>query len=57
MFLVHRMDNKQAFLYAGLTIVVGTHVYMLMKVMPEGQQKAHAIINLAGAGLIVYGAF
>lgn len=49
------MDSNKAFLYAGLTIVVGTHVYMLMKIMPEGQQKAHAIINLVGAGMIVYG--
>ena len=49
------MDINHISIYAGLTIVVGTHVFMLMKAMPTEQQRAHAIINLAAAGLIVYG--
>jgi hypothetical protein len=48
------MDTKQYALYAGVGIVVATHVYMVAAIMPESMQMNHAYINLAAAGLIVY---
>jgi hypothetical protein len=46
---------KPIFFYSGMTIVVGTHIWMLVDVMPESIQKNHATLNLIGAGLIFYG--
>ena len=49
------MNSPIAF-YGGLTIVFGTHIYMLMETMPSDYHTPHAIINLVAGGLIVYGA-
>ena len=48
------MKSPAAF-YTGLGIVAATHTYMLVQLMPEAQQKYHAYLNLAAAGLILYG--
>ena len=48
------MDTKQYAYYAGVGIVVGTHVYMIAAIMPESMQTNHAYLNLVAAGLIVY---
>jgi len=45
---------KQLFFWAGMVIVVGTHLYMLLVGLPADQQAAHAIINLVAAGLFAY---
>ena len=41
--------------YAGLSVIVATHVYMLNDAMPESMRVYHAGANLAAAGLIFYG--
>ena len=48
------MKSPVAF-YSGVGIVVATHTYMLVQLMPQAQQIYHAYLNLAGAGLILYG--
>jgi hypothetical protein len=48
------MDTKQYAYYAGVGVVVATHVYMVASIMPESMQKNHAYINLLAVGLIVY---
>jgi hypothetical protein len=48
------MDSKQYAYYAGVGIVVATHVYMIAAVMPESMQTNHAYLNLTAAGLIIY---
>ena len=37
-------------------IIIGSHVYMLLYGLPELQHRAHAIINLAAAGMLSIGA-
>ena len=51
------MNTKDIVFYGGLTIVVGTHLYMLVSVMPDDQQKAHAVVNLGAVGLILYSCY
>ena len=51
------MNTKDIVFYGGLTIVVGTHLYMLVSVMPEDQQKPHALINLGAGALILYSCY
>jgi hypothetical protein len=46
---------KSIYFYTGMTIVVGTHVWMFIDVMPESIQKNHATLNLVAVGLILYG--
>jgi hypothetical protein len=43
--------------FLGLSVVVGTHVWMLNELMPPEVQQYHALGNLAAAGLIAYGVF
>jgi hypothetical protein len=53
-----KMDWKKVSFYAGMTIVVGTHVAMLPDLVPMAtypDRRNHAIANLVGAGLILYG--
>jgi hypothetical protein len=40
---------------AGVVVVVGTHIYLLNNSLPDSVKQQHAILNLAAAGLIVYG--
>ena len=39
----------------GVVIVVGTHIYLLNNSLPDSIKQEHAFLNLAAAGLIVYG--
>ena len=48
------MRSSIAF-YSGVGLVVATHSFMLVKLMPQSQQTYHAYLNLAAAGLILYG--
>lgn len=48
------MKSPTAF-YTGVSAVVATHAYMLVKGMTADQHTYHAYINLVAAGLIVYG--
>jgi len=48
------MDLKTSARYTGLTVIIGTHVYMLNNMLPESVMKQHAILNLLSAGLIIY---
>ena len=48
------MKSPVAF-YSGLTVVFGTHVYMLYAGLPQSQMNGHAYINLVAGGLILYG--
>ncbi len=45
---------KQLSFWAGMVIVVGTHLYMLLIGLPADQQAAHSILNLVAAGLFAY---
>jgi len=48
---------KNVALYGGLTIVVGTHLAMVVDLIPMSsmlEKETHAIANLM-AGLIIYG--
>jgi len=52
------MDYKKISYYTGLAIVVGTHLAMLPDLLPMTtyeERRNHAIANLVGAGLIIYG--
>jgi len=52
------MDYKKACLYGGLTIVVGTHIAMVIDLIPMStmlDKQTHAYANLVASGLIVYG--
>jgi hypothetical protein len=49
------MDSKDVSVKVGVGIVIITHVYMLYAGLPEEQHAIHAYINLAAAGLILYG--
>lgn len=52
------MDYKNVALYGGLTIVVGTHLAMVIDLIPMSsmlEKETHAIANLMAAGLIIYG--
>ena len=51
------MNTKDIVFYAGVGIVVGTHLYMLAYDLPEENHKAHAIINLGASGLILYSCY
>lgn len=42
--------------YAGVGIVLITHISMLTQKMPDSQKQNHAYINLTGAAMILYGA-
>ena len=41
----------------GLSVVVGSHLWMLNELMPPEVQQYHAIGNLVAAGVIAYGVF
>jgi hypothetical protein len=41
----------------GLTVIVGTHIWMLNQRMPPEVQQNHALINLTAAASIYYGLF
>ncbi len=44
--------------YVGLSVVVGTHLAMVGDILPMStmlDKKAHAVVNLLAAGLILYG--
>lgn len=43
------------FKWLGLAIIILTHLYMLFYGMPSSSMKMHAYLNLAAAGLIIYG--
>jgi len=48
---------KKVALGLGLAVVVGTHVGMLLDVLPmntSGEKQAHAYANLGASGLIIY---
>jgi len=49
------MRSALAF-YSGVTLVIGTHTYMLVESLPKSFMEYHAITNLVAAGLILYGA-
>jgi hypothetical protein len=38
----------------GLTVVVGTHVFLLNNSLPDGLKQQHAFLNLAAAGLMMW---
>ena len=38
---------------AGLTVIVGTHIYLLNASLPDSVKNQHAALNLAAAGLIL----
>ena len=48
---------KSWFYWAGILIVVASHVYMLVYGLAENQITGHAIANLVAAGLIGYAWF
>jgi hypothetical protein len=53
------MEYKKISYYTGLAIVIGTHLAMLPDLLPMNtyeDRRNHAIANLVGAGLIIYGA-
>lgn len=53
------MEIKPISYYTGLAIVIGTHLAMLPDLLPMNtyeERLGHAIANLVGAGLIIYGA-
>jgi hypothetical protein len=52
------MDAKKISVYAGLTVVIGTHIAMVMDAIPMTTKKdkqIHAVANLVASGLIIYG--
>jgi len=51
------METKRLAFITGVSIVTGTHVWLLQGTLPEAIMKQHAIINLAAAGLIVWSVF
>ncbi len=45
-------------MYAGLSVIVGTHLAMVVDAMPMStmlEKQTHAVANLVAAGLILYG--
>lgn len=52
-------ENKYAAwaYYIGITIVFGTHLYMLGFSIPANQMTAHAVLNLVAGGLLAYSWF
>jgi hypothetical protein len=50
------MNVKQLSFYTGVSVVTATHLWMLSATLPDAVKNQHALINLAAAGLIVYGA-
>ena len=53
------MKNKYATwaYYIGITIVFGTHLYMLGFGLPSDQIIGHSVLNLAAGGLLAYSWF
>jgi hypothetical protein len=49
------MDSKSVCVYAGLSVVVGTHLAMVVDSIPVLEKQTHAVVNLLAAGLILYG--
>jgi len=52
------MDSKKISVYAGLTIVIGTHLAMVVDAIPMTtmlDKQTHAYANLVASGLIIYG--
>jgi hypothetical protein len=52
------METKKIFIYIGLSIVIITHIAMIVNVIPMStmlDKKTHAVVNLIAAGLIIYG--
>jgi len=45
---------KQWSFGAGISVIVGTHVYMLNSNLPETLRQQHALMNLGAAALIVW---
>lgn len=45
---------KRYALYAGLSGVVATHVWLINASLPDSIKNSHAYLNLVSAGLIVY---
>ncbi len=43
--------------YLGLSVVVGTHLAMVVDILPMSNldKQTHAVVNLLAAGLILYG--
>lgn len=54
-----KMKNKKIWslllLFIGFLIVVGTHIYILLKGLDTGMVKLHAIMNLIGAFILLVG--
>jgi hypothetical protein len=50
------MNVKQVSFYAGVGVVAATHLWLFTASLPDAVKNQHALINLAAAGLIVYGA-
>ena len=48
------MESKRIAFIAGVSIVTGTHLWLLQGTLPEAIMKQHALLNLAAAGLIVW---
>jgi hypothetical protein len=48
------MDAKRIAFITGVSIVTGTHLWLLQGTLPEAIKTQHAVINLAAAGLIVW---
>ena len=43
--------------YIGLTVIAGTHLWLLNDLMPPAVQKYHAWTNLGAVALVAYGVF
>jgi len=48
---------KTGSFWVGMTIVVLSHIYMLIAGLPANQVVGHSIANLAAAGLFAYAWF
>lgn len=54
------MELKKVSFWGGMTIVLGTHLAMLPDLVPMNtptDRIGHAVANLVGAGLILYGSY
>ena len=49
------MDAKRVSFLTGVSVVVGTHLWLISASLPDAVKNQHAFINLAAAALIVYG--
>lgn len=50
------MNAKTLSFYAGVGVVVATHMWLFNASLPDTIKNQHALINLGAVGLIVYGA-